>query len=152
VRISCEFLISDCRGDSELGLCSSWHLANRMLQHSGRICFQQANRRDSEPIRALLSGIILARCHELHRHQAFSPLQIDIRNLCHIHTEWFFSRPQRLLSRLLKARCADRDHNWNWVKKWFIRDWIQTKRMKMSRYPSRPPGYLLSFLSGFVRD
>jgi len=87
VRKSYKFLISDCRGDLDLGLCSSWHLANRMLQRSGRICFHHANRRNSEPIRALHSGNILARCQELHRRQACSPLQIDIRNLYDICTE-----------------------------------------------------------------
>jgi len=58
-----------------------------MLQRSGRIYFQQANRHNSEPIRALHSGIILARCQELHRRQACFPLQIDIGNLYDIHTE-----------------------------------------------------------------
>ena len=38
VRISYKFTISDCRGDSDLGLHSSWHLAQRMPQRSGRIC------------------------------------------------------------------------------------------------------------------
>ena len=87
VRISYEFLISDCRGDSDLGLCSSWHLAKKMPLRSGRICFQQANRRNSEPIRPLRSGIFFARCQDVHRRQACSALQIDIRNLYDIHTE-----------------------------------------------------------------
>ena len=111
VRISYKFLISDCRGDSDLGLCSTWHLVNRMLQHIGRICFQKVNRCNSEPILALYSSMILARCQELHRRQACSPLQIDIiiRNL--------FPIAQHSLSRHLKARSADRNRTWNCVKK-----------------------------------
>jgi len=111
VRISYKFPILDCRGDSDLGLCSSCHLAYRMVQRSGRICFQQANRRNSELIRALHSGMIFARWQELHRRQACSVLQIDFRNLYDIHTEKWFSITQRLLSRHLKARSADRDRN-----------------------------------------
>ena len=121
VRISYKFLISDCTGGSYLGLCRSWHLSYRMLQRSGRICFQQANRCNSEPIWALHSGIILAgvkwhyfsRCKELHRRQACSPLQIDTGNLYDIHTEKY----QRLLSRHLKVRSADRGSHWTWMKK-----------------------------------
>ena len=117
VRISYEFLISDCRGDSDLGLCTSWHLAKKMPLRSGRICFQQANRRNSEPIRPLRSGIFFARCQDVHRRQACSALQIDIRNLYDIHTQTKIPIMQRLLSRHLKARSADCDRNWNWVKK-----------------------------------
>jgi len=125
VRISYKFPISDCTGDSYLGLCRSWHLAYRMLQRSGRICFQQANGRNSEPIWALHSCIILtgvkrqyfSRCKELHRRQACSPLQIDTGNLCDIHTEKYLPIAQRLLSWHLKVRSADRDSHWNWVKK-----------------------------------
>jgi len=87
VRISHKFLISDCRGDSGLGLCSSCHLAYRIVQRSGRICFQQANLRNSEPIWELHSGIIFARWQELHRRQDCSALQINMRNLYDIHTE-----------------------------------------------------------------
>jgi len=130
VQISYKILISDCRGDSDLGLCRSWHLANRILQRSGRICFQQANRRNSEPIRALHSGIILARCQELHRRQACSPLQIVImiRNLHDIHTKKYLH---------IKAYSADRDRNWNWVKNWFVRG-NRDLVCKKSWYPSRP--------------
>ena len=87
LRISYKFLISDCRGDSDLGLCTSWHLAKKMPLRSGRICFQQANRRNSEPIRPLRSGIFFARCQDVHRRQTCSVLQIDIRNLYDIHME-----------------------------------------------------------------
>jgi len=87
VRISYKFLFSECKENLHLGLCSSWNLANRTLQRSGRICFQQANLhcRNSEPIRALHSIIMLARCQELHRRQACILLQIDIRNLYDFH-------------------------------------------------------------------
>jgi len=82
-----------------------------MLQRSGQICFQQANGHNSEPIRALHSGIILARCQELHRRQACFSVRIDIWNLYDIRTEKQISRPQRLLSQYLKVRCADGDRN-----------------------------------------
>jgi len=90
-----------------------------MLQRSGWICFQKTNCRNSEPIRALHNGIILARCQELHRRQASSPLQIDImiRNLHDIHTKKHFPIAQRLFPLHIKVLSADRDHNWNWVKK-----------------------------------
>ena len=84
VRISYEFLISECRGDSDLGLRSSWHLAQRMPQRSGRIYFVQGVCHNFEPIRAVHGGILCARCQELHRCQARSPLQIDIMNLYYI--------------------------------------------------------------------
>ena len=87
VRISYKFLISDCRGDSDLGLRSSWHLAQRIPQRSGRICFIQGVCHNFEPIRALHGSILCARCQELHRCQARSPLQIDIMNLYYIRTE-----------------------------------------------------------------
>jgi len=87
VRISYKFLISCCRGDSDLGLLSSWHLAQRMPQRSGRICFIQGVCHNFELIRALHGGILCTRCQELHRRQAWSPLQIDIRNLYYIRTE-----------------------------------------------------------------
>jgi len=49
VRISYKFLISDCRKDSDLGLCSSCHLAYRMVQRSvGGSVF-------NSPITAILS-------------------------------------------------------------------------------------------------
>ena len=115
VRVSYNLWISDCRKGSDLGLCSSWHLAYRVVQRSGRIWFQQANCRNSEPIRALHRGIIFARCQELHRRQACSALQIDIWNLYDIRMEKQFSRPQRLLSQYLKVRCADSDRNWNYI-------------------------------------
>jgi len=87
VRISYKFPISNCRGDSDLGLCTSCHIAYRMVERSGQICFQQVNQRNSEPIRALHSCIIFARWQELHRRQACSALQIDTGNLYDIHTE-----------------------------------------------------------------
>ena len=83
-----KFLILECRNFWDLGQCSSWHLANRMLQCNGQVCFNQAVRRNSESIPALCSGFFLARCQELHRRQARSPVQIEIRYL-------FDIRPKR---------------------------------------------------------
>jgi len=102
--------ISDCRGDSDLGLRSSWHLAQRIPQRSGWICFIWGICRNFEPIRALRGGILCARCQELHRRQARSSLQIDIRNLIYISTKKKLIT-QRLLFLHMKARSADRDRN-----------------------------------------
>jgi len=80
-----------------------------MPQRSGRICFIQGVCHNFELIRALHGGILCTRCQELHRRQARSPLHIDVRNLYYIRTEYPIA--QRLLSRHLKARAANRDRN-----------------------------------------
>ena len=65
---------------------SSCHLAYRMVHRSGRISFQQANRRNSEPIRALHSGTIFGnfvgcRCYITHPHKYTYAI-----NIFHLHS------------------------------------------------------------------
>ena len=57
-----------------------------MVHRSGRISFQQANRRNSEPIRALHSGTIFGnfvgcRCYITHPHK-----YTDAINIFHLHS------------------------------------------------------------------
>jgi len=93
-----------------------------MSQCSGQICFDEAVRHNLDPIRALRDSTLYAKYQGLHRRQAHSPLQIDIRILYEIRVK---KNPYRLLSRHLKCSTnRDRERNsrvrtslrrWKWV-------------------------------------
>jgi len=81
VRICYMFLMSKCRGESDLGLCMTSVLAKRMPLRSADV------RRISRPNTfknwksALHSGILCASTKVMHRPRSNLPLHFDIRNI-----------------------------------------------------------------------
>jgi len=81
VRIYYEFLISKCRRDWYLGLCTFWVLSFINLLSDGKIRFFLRAKRVFFRKSLLLSGSIFASTQKMHRPRSQSPLHFDIRNI-----------------------------------------------------------------------
>ena len=86
IRIWYVFLISKCRGESDLGLCMTSELAKRMRLSSGDFLFQNVFGHKIRRMSALLSRILFASSEVMHRPRSDSLLHFDIKNSKHIGT------------------------------------------------------------------
>jgi len=84
------FLLSKCRWDWGLGLCTFWVLAKREPLRNGnfrnKTCFARTKNRNL----ALRSGSLFASTQKLHRPRSHSPLQFDIKNILQIYAQMQF--------------------------------------------------------------
>jgi len=80
-RISYMFLISKCRGDQDLGLCTTSVLAKREPQRNGKIRFFLCRNTFFFRKSPLRSGSPNASTEVVHRPRSQSPLHFDIRNI-----------------------------------------------------------------------
>ena len=81
VRIYYEILMSKCRGDCDLGLCTFWVLAFINLLSNGKIWFFLRAKRVFFRNSLFLSGSPFASIRKVHRPRSQSPLQSDIKDL-----------------------------------------------------------------------
>jgi len=86
VRIWYIFLISICRGKSDLGVCMTSVLAKRMQPHSADFRFKNVFCRRIRRKSALRSRIIFASTAVMHTPRSHSPLHFDIKNIYQICT------------------------------------------------------------------
>jgi len=80
-RICYMFLISKCRGDRELGLCTTSVLAFGELQRNGKIRGKNVFWRRKNRILPLRCGSSSASTEVVHSPRSQSPLHFDIRNI-----------------------------------------------------------------------
>ena len=80
-RICCMFLISKCRGDRDLGLCTTSVLAFGDPQRNGDFRRKNVFRRRKNRILPLRCGFPNTSPEVVHRPRSRSPLQFDIRNI-----------------------------------------------------------------------
>ena len=81
VQICYKFLISKCRGESDLSLCMSSVLAKRMPLRSAYFRLLKVFGCKIRQKSALRSGILFASTKAMHRPRSDSPLHFDIRNI-----------------------------------------------------------------------
>ena len=80
-RICYMFLMSKCKEDSDLGLCTFWVLAKRKLLCNAKVrCFLRAKHVFFGQL-PLRSGFLVASTQRAHRPRSESPLHFDIRNI-----------------------------------------------------------------------
>ena len=84
IRIWFVFSISKCRGESDLGLCMSSVLAQRMRLRNADFRFKNVFGRKIHRKLALRSGIPFSSFELMHRPRSDSPSHFDIQNTCHI--------------------------------------------------------------------
>ena len=75
------FLMSKCRGDWELGLCTFWVFAKRRPLHNGDFHTKTSFARRQNRNLALHSGSLFASTEVVHRPRSQSPLHFEIRNI-----------------------------------------------------------------------
>ena len=80
-RICCIFLISKCRGDWNLGLCTTSVLAFGELLRNGKIRGENVFRRRKKWILPLRCSYPNASTKVLHTPRSQSPLHFDVRNI-----------------------------------------------------------------------
>jgi len=80
-RICCMFLISKCRGDRDLGVCTTSVLAKKEPQRNGKIREKNVFRRRKNRILPLRCGSQNASTEVVHRSRSQSLLHFDIRNI-----------------------------------------------------------------------
>ena len=86
VRICYMFLMSQCRGESDLGLCMTSVLAQRMLLRSTDFRFLNVFGRNIHRKSVLRSGILFASTEVMHRPRSDSSLHFDMRNIWQVRT------------------------------------------------------------------
>ena len=74
-------LISKCRGDWDLGLCTTLGLAFGEPQHNGKIREKNVFRRRKNRILPLCWGLLTESAEVVHKPRSRSPLHFDIRNI-----------------------------------------------------------------------
>ena len=80
-RICYMFLISKCREDQDLGLCTTWGLAFGEPQRTGKIRFLLRRNTFFSRILPLCCGSPNASTEVVHKPRSRSPLHFDIRNI-----------------------------------------------------------------------
>jgi len=98
------FIISQCRGDRDLSLCTTSVLAFGEPQRNGKIWGKNVFRRRKNRILPLRCGSPNASTEVVHRLRSWSPLHFDIRNIWQIRSENLFSSARRLLCAALLER------------------------------------------------
>jgi len=86
IRRRCMFLISKWRGESDLGLCMTSGLAERMRPHSADFQFLNVVGRKIRQMSSLRSGILFARTEVMHTPRSDSSLHFEMINLQQIRT------------------------------------------------------------------
>ena len=84
IRISYMFLISKCRRESDLGLCTTLQLANKMPLRSGYFWLKNVFRPQTCQDLPMRCGILFASTEVVHKPSSDSPLYFDIRNIWQI--------------------------------------------------------------------
>ena len=75
------FLKSKCRGDSDLGLCIFWVLANREPLRNAKFRFFLRATHAFSRKSPVLNGSLFASTQKVHRPRSQSPLHFDMRNI-----------------------------------------------------------------------
>jgi len=80
-RICCMFLMSKCRGDWHLCLCTFWVLAKREPLRNAKFRFFLRPKHVFFRKSPLRSGSLFASTQKVHKPRSKSPLHFDIRNI-----------------------------------------------------------------------